>query len=124
MLEVKTDTFTQEPVERVPQPTQLTNVYAVLKGTDPQAASRIVLVTGHYDSRVTDVLNFKDPPRAPTMTAAARRELECARVLSKLKFPATIIFLTVAAKSRACSAADTSRKWRSSRAGHRRCAEQ
>jgi hypothetical protein len=98
-LEVKTDTFTQEPVERVPQPTQLTNVYAVLKGTDPQAASRIVLVTGHYDSRVTDVLNFKDTaPGANDDGSGTAVSLECARVLSKLKFPATIIFLTVDAE--------------------------
>src|SRR5882762_10389808 len=98
-LEVKTDTFTQEPVERVPQPTPLTNVYAVLKGTDPQAASRIVLVTGHYDSRVTDVLNFKDTaPGANDDGSGTAVSLECARVLSKLKFPATIIFLTVAAE--------------------------
>src|SRR5690349_8330497 len=54
-LEVKTDEFVQEPGGRVPQPTPLTNVYAVLKGSDP--ASRIVLVTGHYDSRRTDVLD-------------------------------------------------------------------
>jgi hypothetical protein len=98
-LEVKTDVFTQEPVERVPQPTQLTNVYAVLKGTDPQAARRIVLVTGHYDSRVTDVLNFKDTaPGANDDGSGTAVSLECARVLSKLKFPATIVFLTVAAE--------------------------
>ncbi|MDB6043596.1 MAG: peptidase [Gammaproteobacteria bacterium] len=98
-LEVKTDAFIQEPAERVPQPTQLTNVYAVLKGTDPQAASRIVLVSGHYDSRVTDVLNFKDTaPGANDDGSGTAVSLECARVLSKLKFPATIVFLTVAAE--------------------------
>jgi hypothetical protein len=98
-LEVKTDAFTQEPVERVPQPTQLTNVYAVLKGSEPQAAGRIVLVTGHYDSRVTDVLNFKDTaPGANDDGSGTAVSLECARVLSKLKFPATIVFLTVAAE--------------------------
>src|SRR5205085_2881308 len=50
-LEVKTDSFTEQPADRIPKPTIITNVYAVLKGTDPDSAKRIVLVTGHYDSR-------------------------------------------------------------------------
>jgi len=34
-LEVKTDTFTEQPAERSPKPTEITNVYAVLRGSDP-----------------------------------------------------------------------------------------
>lgn len=96
-LEVKTDAFTQTPAERIPQPTEITNVYAVMKGTDPQDAKRIVLVTGHYDSRVTDVLDFKSAaPGANDDGSGTAVSLECARVLSRLKFHSTIIFLTVA----------------------------
>ena len=96
-LTVQTDGFMQPPAERVPQPTQITNVYAVLKGSDPAAAQRIVLVTGHYDSRNSDVLDIAgDAPGANDDGSGAAVSLECARVLSKLKFPATIIFLTVA----------------------------
>jgi hypothetical protein len=96
-LEVKTDAFTQAPTERIPQPTEITNVYAVLKGANPEAARRVVLVTGHYDSRVTDVLDSKSAaPGANDDGSGTAVSLECARVLSKLKFPATIIFLTVA----------------------------
>jgi hypothetical protein len=100
-LEVKTDTFTEPPGERIPKPTEITNVYAVLRGSDPKQADRIVLVTGHYDSRNSDTLNGTDPaPGANDDGSGAAVSLECARVLSKaaskLKFPATIIFLTVA----------------------------
>jgi hypothetical protein len=96
-LEVKTDTFTEQPAERIPQPTEIANVYAVLKGTDAENAKRIVLVTGHYDSRNSDTLNVKDDaPGANDDGSGTAVSLECARVLSKLKFPATIIFLTVA----------------------------
>jgi hypothetical protein len=96
-LEVKTDTFTQERGERVPQPTVLTNVYAVLKGTEPGSAKRIVLVTGHYDSRNSDTFDSKgDAPGANDDGSGTAVSLECARILSKHKFPATIIFLTVA----------------------------
>src|ERR1700739_480391 len=37
-LDVKTDSFTEGPADRIPKPTQITNVYAVLKGSDPEAA--------------------------------------------------------------------------------------
>jgi hypothetical protein len=96
-LEVKTDSFTEPAADRIPQPTEITNVYAVLKGTDAENAKRIVLVTGHYDSRNSDPLDGKgDAPGANDDASGAAISLECARVLSQLKFPATIIFLTVA----------------------------
>src|SRR5690348_1082783 len=64
-LEVKTDNFTEEPVDRIPKATEITNVYAVLKGTDPAQAKRIVLVTGHYDSRNSDTFDVSgDAPGA------------------------------------------------------------
>jgi len=96
-LEVKTDSFTENPADRIPKPTVLTNVYAVLKGTDPESAKRIVLVTGHYDSRNSDTFDATGiAPGANDDGSGTAVSLECARVLSKLKFPATIIFLTVA----------------------------
>jgi hypothetical protein len=100
-LEVKTDTFAEQPTERIPKATEITNVYAVLRGSDPAQAYRIVLVTGHYDSRNSDPLNGTDPaPGANDDGSGTAVSLECARVLSKaastMKFPATIIFLTVA----------------------------
>jgi hypothetical protein len=96
-LEVKTDSFTQPVSERVATPTVITNVYAVLKGTNPEDAKRIVLVTGHYDSRNSSNENVTDAaPGANDDGSGTAVSLECARVLSKLKFPGTIIFLTVA----------------------------
>jgi Peptidase family M28 len=96
-LEVKTDSFEEQAADRIPKPTEITNVYAVLRGTDPAQANRIVLVTGHYDSRNTDNLNTTDAaPGANDDGSGTAVSLECARVLSKMKFPATIIFLTVA----------------------------
>jgi hypothetical protein len=96
-LDVKTESFVEQPADRIPQPTQITNVYAVLNGTDPEQAKRIVLVTGHYDSRNSDNANTTDPaPGANDDGSGTAVSLECARVLSKIKFPATIIFLTVA----------------------------
>lgn len=96
-LEVKIDSFTEAPADRIPKPTEITNVYAVLKGTDSESAKRIMLVTGHYDSRNSDNFNGIDAaPGANDDGSGTAVSLECARVLSQLKFPATIIFLTVA----------------------------
>ena len=100
-LEVKRDDFIEPastaPGSRIPRDTRLQNIYAVLKGTDPAQASRRVLVTGHYDSRITDVLNAHDTaPGANDDASGVAVSLESARALSKLKFPATIVFVAVA----------------------------
>ena len=100
-LEVKNDIFTEAAAERIPKPTIISNVYAVLRGADPARADHIVLVTGHYDSRNSDTFNVTDPaPGANDDASGTAVSLECARVLSmaanKVKFPATIIFLAVA----------------------------
>jgi len=100
-LEVKTDTFMQEPgvgmTQRIKIPTRITNVYAALKGTDPAQAKRVILVTGHYDSRDSSDSDYtKAAPGANDDASGVAVSLECARVLSKLKFPATLVFATVA----------------------------
>jgi len=96
-LEVKTDTFQYGPADRIPRPVQVTNVYAILRGTSGDDQQRAVLVTGHYDSRNSDVLDATGAaPGANDDASGTAVSLECARVLSKLRFPATIIFLTVA----------------------------
>ena len=96
-LEVRVDSYTQPPGERVATPTVISNVYAVLRGTDIGATPRIVLVTGHYDSRNSDNDDIThDAPGANDDASGVAVSLECARVLSRLKFPGTIIFLAVA----------------------------
>jgi hypothetical protein len=96
-LEVKRDTFTNPVAERIPKPTTLTNVYAILRGSDPIQAKRMYLVTGHYDSRNSDNANDHDPaPGANDDASGVAVSIECARVLSKLKLPATLVFVAVA----------------------------
>lgn len=98
-LEVKRDDFIEPGVAgtRVTRDTRLQNIYAVLKGTDPAQASRRVLVTGHYDSRNSDNFNTHDPaPGANDDASGVAVSIESARALSKLKFPATIVFVAVA----------------------------
>jgi hypothetical protein len=100
-LEVKRDEFL-EPAgsggqSRIPRPTKLVNVYAILHGTAGDKNAPWVLVTGHYDSRATDVLNDKaGAPGANDDASGVAVSLECARVLSRMKFSGTIVFVAVA----------------------------
>lgn len=96
-MEVKRDTFTQPAGFRVSQPTVVSNVYAVLRGTDPAQANRMYLVTGHYDSRDSSNEDIHGlAPGANDDASGVAVSLECARVLSKLHFPATLVFVAVA----------------------------
>lgn len=100
-LEVKRDDFVEPPqaaaYSRILKPTKITNVYAILRGSDPAQASRMVLVTGHYDSRNSDTFNTHDPaPGANDDASGTAVSIECARVLSRHKFPASIVFVAVA----------------------------
>jgi hypothetical protein len=96
-LEVKRDTFTEKPQDRIPQPTVISNVYAILRGKDPAQSKRMFLVTGHYDSRNSTNENTTDPaPGANDDASGVAVSLACARVLSKMQFPATLVFVAVA----------------------------
>ena len=80
---------------RVKTPINLGNTVATLKGTDP-ADTRIFIISGHLDSRRIDVMDgTNDAPGANDDGSGSAAVLECARVMSKHSFPATIIFVTV-----------------------------
>jgi hypothetical protein len=96
-LEVTLDDFTQPPGERNPQPVQVVNVVATLPGTQPESRDRIYVVTGHYDSRVTDVMNATaDAPGANDDASGVAAVMEMARVMSKKNWDATLVFIAVA----------------------------
>ncbi len=103
-LEVKVDSFIEPPAaglaayrSRIVKPTPIRNVYAILRGTDPTEAKRMYLVTGHYDTRETDVMDTHNPaPGANDDSSGTAVSLESARILSQHKFPATIVFVCVA----------------------------
>src|ERR1039458_59887 len=103
-LEVKVDAFVEQPPTgaaaartRFVKPTPIRNVYAILRGSDPAQSKRMYLVTGHYDTRETDVMDSHSPaPGANDDSSGTAVSLESARILSQYKFPATIVFVCVA----------------------------
>ncbi len=76
---------------RVPNPTEVVNVLAIQRGTgDP---NRVIIISGHLDSRVTDVMDFtSDAPGANDDASGVAAVLEAARVLSQHRFEATLVY--------------------------------
>jgi hypothetical protein len=83
------DTVTSPP--RVPTPAIVANAVAIQRGTgDPK---RVIIIQGHLDSRVTDVMNFtSDAPGANDDASGVAAVMESARILSKRKFDATLVY--------------------------------
>jgi hypothetical protein len=90
------DTTTYKPDgKRVDRNILLGNVVATLKGTDT-SDKRVFIISGHLDGMRTNVMDsVGDAPGANDDASGCAAVIECARIMSKRNFPATIIFVTV-----------------------------
>ena len=96
-MTVEKQSFVQPAGNRLPQDTPITNVVATLKGTQAASAGRTYVVSGHYDSRCSDVMNATcDAPGANDDASGVAAVMEMARVMAKRQFDATIVFMAVA----------------------------
>ena len=94
-MTVELQSYVQEPASRIPTATRITNVVATLRGS--VTPERMYVVSGHYDSRVTDVMNATaDAPGADDDASGVAVALELARVMAKRRPAATIVFAAVA----------------------------
>lgn len=92
-MTVEKQSFTQ--TTGLPAPTVITNLVATLRGTT--TPERVYVVTGHYDSRNTDVLDgTRDAPGADDDASGTAAVLELVRVFATRPTEATIIFAAVA----------------------------
>ncbi|MFE3868228.1 M28 family metallopeptidase [Flavobacterium sp. LS2P90] len=81
--------------KRIAADSQLGNVMATLKGTDP-TDDRVLIISGHLDSRATDVMDAKsDAPGANDDASGVAAMMELSRIMSKREFPFTLIFVAV-----------------------------
>ncbi|MEU8813015.1 M20/M25/M40 family metallo-hydrolase [Actinoplanes sp. NPDC048796] len=104
-MTVELQSFVQPVSPRVPEPTRITNVIATLPGSvNPE---RIYVVTGHYDSRVTDVMNATaDAPGADDDASGVAVIMELARVFARRRPEATLVFAAVAAEEQGLYGSD------------------
>ena len=95
-MTVEIQSYTQEPDgDRVDTPTVISNVVATLRGS--KEPGRTYVISGHYDSRVTDVMNrVDDAPGADDDASGVAVSMELARVMATREPDATIVFMAVA----------------------------
>jgi hypothetical protein len=98
-LQVAFDSHITPVSARISRPTEIVNVVATLPGTQPASVDRMYVVSGHYDSRNTDIMDAKgDAPGANDDASGTAAVMEMACVMAKYKFDATLVFMTVAAE--------------------------
>jgi hypothetical protein len=98
-LDVQFQSHVHPVANRISRPTEIVNVVATLPGTQAASKDRYYVVSGHYDSRVTDVMNYTaDAPGANDDASGTAAVIELACVMSRHKFDASLVFMTVAAE--------------------------
>ncbi len=94
-MTVELQSYVQQRASRIPSPTRITNVVATLRGD--VTPNRVYVITGHYDSRATDVMDAEsDAPGADDDASGVAVVMELARVMATRRTEATIIFAAVA----------------------------
>jgi hypothetical protein len=94
-MTVEKQSFVQPISPRIPEPTTITNVIATLRGDS--APDRVYVITGHYDSRVTDVMDATSyAPGADDDASGVAVAMELGRVMATRRTEATLVFGAVA----------------------------
>ncbi|MGW0604256.1 M28 family metallopeptidase [Streptomyces sp. NPDC002640] len=94
-MTVELQSYVQQPASRIPAPTRITNLVATLRGS--VSPERVYVVSGHYDSRATDVMDAEsDAPGADDDASGVAVAMELARVMARRRPAATIVFAAVA----------------------------
>jgi hypothetical protein len=95
-MEVKVDRFEATGTRTGNKLISMENVYALLPGTDPALAKTVFIVSGHFDSRASDVMDAtSDAPGADDDGSGTAVSIECARLLARGHYRATLLFATV-----------------------------
>jgi hypothetical protein len=98
-LDVQFQSHVHPVANRISRPTEIVNVVATLPGTQAASKDRYYVVSGHYDSRVTDVMNATaDAPGANDDASGTAAVIEMACVMARHKFDASLVFMAVAAE--------------------------
>ncbi|MBU14165.1 MAG: peptidase M28 [Gammaproteobacteria bacterium] len=91
-LEVSTVAEIVSGTDRIPDPVEVVNVIAILRGTEDP--NRLTIMSGDIDTRVSDPMNAEsDSPGANDNGSGMAGVIEAARVLSQHRFAGSIGFV-------------------------------
>jgi Peptidase family M28 len=117
-LQVVVDKFEMTSERTAGKPIPLENVYAILLGSDPKLAKTLFIVSGHFDSRPSNVMDPQaDAPGADDDASGAAVSVECGRLLSKAgangrgTYRATILFAAVSGEEQGLLGATHLLEW-------------
>jgi hypothetical protein len=98
-LQVSFDSHIAPVSARISKPTEIVNVVATLPGSQEASKDRLYVVSGHYDSRNTDIMDATGyAPGANDDASGTAAVMEMACVMAREQFDATLVFMTVAAE--------------------------
>ncbi|MES2116759.1 MAG: M28 family metallopeptidase [Pseudomonadota bacterium] len=96
-LQVAFDSHISPVSARISRPTEVVNVVATLPGTQAASVARMYVVSGHYDSRNSDIMDASGAaPGANDDASGTAAVMEMACVMARYRFDATLVFMTVA----------------------------
>jgi hypothetical protein len=117
-LQIVVDQFDATSGRTNGKPVPLENVYGIFTGTDPALAKTIFVVSGHMDSRASDVMDPQiDAPGADDDASGVAVSMECARLLTRAgpsgpaKYRATLLFAAVSGEEQGLLGAERMLKW-------------
>ncbi len=95
-LRVMVDRFEVEAPRTGNKPVPMENVYAILPGDDPALAKTVFVVSGHFDSMPSNIMDStSDAPGADDDGSGTAVSIECARLLARGHYRSTLVFATV-----------------------------
>ena len=117
-LQVTVDRFEATSARTNNKPAHMENVYGVLPGRDPQLAKTVFIVSGHFDSRASDVMDPNlDAPGADDDASGVAVSMECARLLTRMgangrgDYRATLLFAAISGEEQGLLGAERMVSW-------------
>ena len=117
-LQVVVDKFDTSSARTSDKPVPMENVYGILPGNDSRLAKTVFIISGHFDSRASDVMNPNlDAPGADDDASGVAVSMECARLLSRTgaggpaSYRATLLFAAVSGEEQGLLGAEHMLAW-------------
>ena len=111
-MRVVVDKFETSAPRTKNAPVPMENIYAILPGTDPALERTAFVVSGHYDSMPSDIMDpATDAPGADDDASGTAVSILAARALAPTRARATLVFAAVAGEEQGLLGAKRLLEW-------------